>query len=291
VELRDFGATGLRVSILGLGAGQVGESHVSEAEASVLLNGALDLGVTLIDTARGYGLSEERIGRHLGRRRDGFLLSSKGGYDMPGAADWSPASVTASIESSLRLTRSDRIDIFHLHSCPREVLRRGDLQDALDAAVAAGKVGLAGYSGDNEHLAYAAESGRFAVIEASVNVADQWNLHHVLGRRPELGVIAKRPLANAPWRFATRPFGHYAEVYWERLDKLALDPGDREWADFALRFTAHAPGVHTAIVGTAKLAHLRRNVELVNRGPLPPEVLTGIDEAWQRIGHDWPSST
>jgi aryl-alcohol dehydrogenase-like predicted oxidoreductase len=70
-----------------------------------------------------------------------------------------------------------------------------------------------------------------------------------------------------------------------------LDPGDREWADFALRFTAHAPGVHTAIVGTAKLAHLRRNVELVNRGPLPLEVLTGIDEAWQRIGYDWASST
>jgi aryl-alcohol dehydrogenase-like predicted oxidoreductase len=111
--------------------------------------------------------------------------------------------------------------------------------------------------------AFAADSGRFPVIEASINVADQWNLRHVLGRRPELGVIAKRPLANAPCRFASRPFGHHAEVYWERLDKLALDRGGLEWAEFALRFTAYAPGVHTAIVGTAKLANLRRNVELV----------------------------
>ena len=291
MELRDFGATGLRVSVLGLGAGQVGEDHVTEAEASDLLNGALDLGVTLIDTARGYGMSEERIGRHVGGRRDAFLLSSKGGYDIPGAADWSAASVTASIERSLRLTRSERIDIFHLHSCPGEILRRGDLQDALDTAVVAGKIGLAGYSGDNQHLAFAVDSGRFAAVETSVNLADQWNLRQVLGRRPELGVIAKRPLANAPWRFAERPSGHYAELYWERLRELALDPAGLAWAEFALRFTAYAPGVHTAIVGTAKLANLRRNVELVSRGPLPPEALAGIAEAWQRIGFNWPSST
>lgn len=291
LERRAFGDTGLEVSVVGLGAGQIGESDVTEAEAAEVLNGALDLGVTLIDTAASYGLSEERIGRHLGRRRDEFVLSTKGGPKINGQRDWSPGSVLESIEQSLRLTRSERIDIFYLHSCPLDILRRGDLQDTLDQAVDAGKIGVAGYSGDNEPLAFAVDSGRFGAIETSVNIADQWNLRNVLGRRPELGVIAKRPIANAPWRFAERPTGNYAELYWERLRALELDPGDLDWAEFALRFTAYAPGVHTAIAGTAKLDHLRRNLMAASRGPLPPATLDGIDRAWRAVGSGWPAST
>jgi aryl-alcohol dehydrogenase-like predicted oxidoreductase len=150
---------------------------------------------------------------------------------------------------------------------------------------------VAGYSGDNEALAFAAGSGRFGALECSVNVADRWNLHHVLGRDPGLGVIAKRPIANAPWRFAERPSGHYAELYWERLRTLALDPGDLGWAELALRFSAYAPGVHSAIVGTAKLENLRRNVEAAEHGPLPVAVLEDLDQAWDRVGSGWPSST
>lgn len=264
---------------------------MSEDVAAHLLNGALDAGVTLIDTARGYGLSEERIGRHLAGRRDEFVLSSKGGYDIDGVENWTGMAVTAGIDRALRLTRSERIEIFHLHSCPVSDLERGDLQDALDADVAAGKIGVAAYSGDNEHLAYAVDSGRFSSIETSVNLADQWNLRHVVGRRPELGVIAKRPLANAPWRFQERPVGDYAELYWERLRELALDPAGLAWDELALRFTAYAPGVHSSITGTASLEHLLRNIALLERGPLPRDVLDQIDAAWQRVGADWPSST
>lgn len=291
LEPRPFGNTALSVSVVGLGAGQVGEKDVTEAEAAEVLNGALDLGVTLIDTAASYGLSEERIGRHIGRRRDEFVLSTKGGPAINGQPDWSPGSVLASIERSLRLTQSERIDVFYLHSCPIEILRRGNLQETLDKAVAAGKIGVAGYSGDNEPLSFAVDSGRFGSIETSVNIADQWNLQHVLGRRPELGVIAKRPIANAPWRFSHRPTGHYAELYWERLQALELDPGDLDWTEFALRFSTYAPGVHTAIVGTAKLAHLRRNIAAVSRGPLEAGVLESIEHAWRNVGSDWAAST
>jgi aryl-alcohol dehydrogenase-like predicted oxidoreductase len=294
VQQRPFGGTTLSASVVGLGAGQVGEADVSEAQAAELLNGALDLGITLVDTALGYGTSEERIGRHLGRRRGEFLLSSKGGSGVPGQEDWSSGSVRAGIEQTLRRTRSERVDVYFLHSCPLEVLRRGDLQDTLDDAAAEGLIGIAGYSGDNEALAYAAASGRFGAIECSVNVVDQWNLRHVVGRVPELGVIAKRPIANAPWRFAERPTGHYAELYWERLRELDLDPGELGglgWAELAVRFSAYAPGVHTAIAGTAKPANLRRNLEAAARGPLPPEVLDALDAAWARVGTDWPSST
>ena len=291
MEQRSFGRTGLTVSVVGLGAGQVGEADVTDTEAAAVLQGALDLGVTLVDTAASYGTSEERIGRHLAHRRSAFVLSSKGGAGMPGHEDWTVGALRASIEQSLRRTRSERVDVFFLHSCSVEVLRRGDLQDALDEAVGAGKVGVAGYSGDNEALAFAAGSGRFGALECSVNVADRWNLHHVLGRDPGLGVIAKRPIANAPWRFAERPSGHYAELYWERLRTLALDPGDLGWAELALRFSAYAPGVHSAIVGTAKLENLRRNVEAAEQGPLPVAVLEELDRAWDRVGSAWPSST
>ncbi len=62
---RAFGSTGLTVSALGFGATQVGGADVTEDDAGTLLNRAVDLGVTLIDTARGYGLSEERVGHPL----------------------------------------------------------------------------------------------------------------------------------------------------------------------------------------------------------------------------------
>ncbi|MEH0111325.1 aldo/keto reductase [Tersicoccus sp. MR15.9] len=301
MEQRDFGRTGLRVSVVGLGAGQIGEHDVTEEEAARVLGTALDSGVTLIDTAATYGLSEERIGRHAAARRDEFVLTTKGGQAVDGHADWTPGAVTASIDRSLRRTRSERLDVFFLHSCPVDVLRHGDLQDALDDAVAAGKVGIAGYSGDNEHLVYAVESGRFGAIETSINIVDQWNLHHVvstLARDAGLGVIAKRPIANAPWRFDERPVGHYGELYWERFHELGLDTaladavdGELDWNDLTLRFTAFAPGVQTAITGTAKADHLRRNLDAAARGPLPADVLAAIDRAWQRGGSGWPAST
>jgi aryl-alcohol dehydrogenase-like predicted oxidoreductase len=290
VQQRAFGNTGLSVSALGLGAGQIGERDVTEREAAALLHAALDAGITLIDTARGYGTSEERIGRHLAAHRDEIVLATKGGYDIEGTQDWTPENLHGTVERSLRLLRTDRIDILHLHSCSAEVLARGDLQDALDDLVAAGSVRVAAYSGDNAPLAEAAASGRFGSIETSVNLADQWSLRHVLPEHPGLGVIAKRPIANAPWRFAERPVGHYAELYWERLRTLALQPAGLEWGELALRFSAFAPGVDSAIVGTANPENLRRNAAHLAKGPLPEDVLAAVDAAWQREGAHWPGS-
>ena len=218
------------------------------------------------------------------------MLATKGGYDIEGTQDWTPENLRGTVQRSLRLLRTDRIDILHLHSCSAEVLARGDLQDALDELVATGSVRVAGYSGDNEPLAQAAASGRFGSIETSVNLADQWSLWHVLPRHPGLGVIAKRPIANAPWRFAERPVGHYAELYWQRLRRLALDPAGLEWGEFALRFSAFAPGVHSAIVGTANPENLRRNAAYLAKGPLPVDLLAAVDAAWQREGTEWPGS-
>lgn len=288
MQLRRLGTTGLSVSVLGLGAGQVGESSVGEAEAAALLHGTLDAGVTLIDTARSYGLSEERIGRHLAGRSSEFVLSSKGGAGVAGAADWTAAAVTAGIDDALRRLCTDLIDVYHLHSCSAEVLRRGEVVEALEQAVAAGKIRVPAYSGDNEPLAYAVASRRFGSIETSVNLADQWSLRNVLPERGGLGVIGKRPIANAAWRYDQRPTGVYGDVYWDRFQRLALDPGGLAWDEFALRFSAYAPGVDSVIVGTSKLGNLQRNLAMIERGPLPEDLLAAVDAAWRREGEDWP---
>lgn len=273
------------MSALGFGAGHV--DGLDDQAAGTLLNRALDLGVTLFDTARGYGRSEELIGRHLSWRRDDWVLVSKCGYGVPGHADWTAGSIAAGVDEALARLRTDRLDAMLLHSCPRDTLARGEVVDALLAAVQAGKVRFAGYSGENTDLAYALSGGRFHVLEASVNLCDQRVLDEVAPRLHGVGLIAKRPLANAPWRFRARPAGHYAEVYWERLGAMHLSRGDYAWDELALRFAAFAPGVSTAIAGTASIENLSRNVELINRGPLPAEVVHGVRAAFRAADAGW----
>jgi len=278
METRAFGKTGLDVSVLGFGAGHIGGAEISEDDAGRLLNEALDLGITLIDTAPSYGVSEERIGRHLAHRRDDFVLSTKGGYGVAGVADWTAEVIARGIDQALMRMKTDRIDVFHLHSCPREVLEHGELLEALARARDAGKIQVAAYSGENEALTWAIESGDFGAVQCSVSLCDQTVLENALPacEASELGVIAKRPIANAAWRFARRPMGDYAEVYWERLRSMSLDTGGMEWLELALRFAAHAPGVASIIVGTRGIAHLRHNAELVAKGPLPARLFHDI---------------
>lgn len=279
----------LEVSRLGFGAGHIGDPAMAEEEVERLLLGVVDSGVTLVDTARGYGLSEERIGRHLARRRDEIVLSTKVGYGIPGYEDWTGPCVAAGVDEALRLLRTDRIDVVHLHSCPLEVLERGEVIDALERAVEAGKVRIAAYSGDNEPLEWAVDSGRLGGVQTSINLFDQWAVDRGLARAAEAGmtVIAKRPLANAPWRFAERPVGDYAEVYWERMQAMGIDPGGLAWDELALRWVAFMPGVSSCIVGTRRLENLRRNVEIVSRGPLPSETVAAIRDAFLAHGQSW----
>jgi aryl-alcohol dehydrogenase-like predicted oxidoreductase len=290
MEHRPFGNTGLTVSVLGLGAGHIGDAGASEDEVGHLLNAALDLGVTFVDTARGYGLSEERIGRHLAHRRGDFVLSTKGGYGADGAPDWSAEAVTLGIEQALRRMRTDVIDVFFLHSCPRDVLERGDVPGALLRAREQGKVRVAGYSGENEALAWAVESPLFGAIQCSVNLCDQRSLGREVpaaaGRG--MGVVAKRPIANAPWRFAERPVGDYCETYWERLRAMGGDAlrDGRSWLELALGFAAFAPGVSTAILGTKTLANLEAAARAV-AAPMDDATVKRLEEAFRAHDAGW----
>src|SRR5262249_19289537 len=135
---------------------------------------------------------------------------------------------------------------------------------------------------------YAVECGAFDTLQTSVNIADQETIDLTLplARERNMGVIAKRPIANAAWRYSQRPENAYHQPYWERLQKLDYDfirQGPETAAGVALRFTRSVPGIHTAIVGTARPGRWRENAALVAAGPLPDQDYEAIRARWRAV--------
>jgi aryl-alcohol dehydrogenase-like predicted oxidoreductase len=291
MKKRAFGNTGLQVSALGFGAMHLNDERVSEEQAGQLLNEVLDLGVNLIDTARGYGLSEERIGRHLAHRRSDYVLSTKVGYGILGFHDWTYDCIVAGVEAALGRMQTDVLDIVHLHSCPLHVLQQGDVVRALEDCQQRGKLRVAAYSGDETELRWAIDSGRFGSVQTSVSVFDQANLrqHLPIAQAQGVGVIAKRPMAGAVWRFANRPHDFAEGQYWDRFQAMGFDPADLDWADLALRFAAFSPGVASAIVGTKAPENFLRNVAIVELGPLPEGLVAEIQSLFAQRATEWAS--
>ncbi|MCF8242813.1 MAG: aldo/keto reductase [Melioribacteraceae bacterium] len=287
---RDFGTTGIQVSALGFGAGQIGDVKISERESEKILNFILDHGITLIDTARAYGLSEERIGKYLWHRREEFILSTKVGYDVNYHPDWSYESVSIGIDEALKKLKTDYIDIVHLHSCTVEDLRKGEVIEALEDAIESSKINYIAYSGENEALNFAIQSRRFHSIQCSINIFDQRTINHYLydAKDQGMGVIAKRPMGNAPWRFKNQPAGDYSEEYWKRMKKMNID-SDIPWDELALRFAAFTWGIDSCIVGTTNIEHIKRNLEIIEKGKLPEDVVDNIRGAFLQNDFNWIS--
>jgi aryl-alcohol dehydrogenase-like predicted oxidoreductase len=287
MERRRLGRTDMDVSVLGFGGSEIGYERVSGRTVARLLGSALDAGLNVIDTAECYEDSETLIGRALGARRAEVHLFTKcghaGGWTR---ADWRPAALLSSIERSLRRLATDHVDLIQLHSCSLAQLRKGDVIAALERARERGWARYIGYSGDGEAARYAIECGRFDTLQTSVSIADQQALDLTLplARERRLGVIAKRPLANVAWRHARKPSEPYYQDYWARLRALDYDflKGDLAVAT-ALRFTLAAPGVHTAIVGTAKPDRWPANAALLAAGPLPAADVARIRARWREV--------
>jgi aryl-alcohol dehydrogenase-like predicted oxidoreductase len=104
-------------------------------------------------------------------------------------------------------------------------------------------------------------------------------------------VIAKRPIGNAVWRYSQKPENSYHQPYWERLQKLKYDfvAGDpKQTVAIALGFTLSVPGVHTAIVGSAKPGRWRENAALVESKPLARAQFEAIRAHWRQVANaDW----
>lgn len=287
IEQRPYGQTGLLVSALGLGAAQVGDARLSDHDAAALLAATVDAGITLIDTAPSYGLSEQRIGRYLASRRNQTVLSTKLGYGVAGIEDWTGPCITAGIEQALRVLRTDRLDIAHLHSCPQSTLARGDVVDALERAKRDGKIRALAYSGENQDLAFAVSMQRFDGFMASLNICDQRVLDDTLPLLQGKGFIAKRPSANHPWRFNAIPLGDYCETYWQRWQAMGLPNYGLAWGELAIRFALSVPDVASAIVGTGSLAHLRQNIEWAAAGALDAPVIAEWRTRFRTHDQDW----
>jgi aryl-alcohol dehydrogenase-like predicted oxidoreductase len=292
---KPFGKTGFQVSSLGFGAAEIGFIKPQQEQAAKMLNFLLDQGVNVIDTAAGYETSELTIGEAISHRRSEFVLISKCGNKVKeiDAEPWSDSLITQTVDRSLKRLKTDVLDVMLLHTCDEATLRKGEALGALVKARKAGKIKFAGFSGDNEAAAYAASLPDVAVIETSINITDQVNIDHVLplARKNQIGILAKRPIANACWKdINSHPgfYKDYAKNYTDRLAKMKISPADlgiagplpAAWVELALRFTLSQDGVHSAIIGTANPENARQNVAAADKGPLPDPVVKKIRDAF-----------
>ncbi len=297
MEKRAFGRTGMQVSVLGFGGSEIGHQGALQADVDRLLNSALDAGLNVIDTAECYKNSEELIGKAVGHRRREYFLFTKVGHEngWDAGEDYSAASIARSIERSLKRLKTDVLDLVQLHSCSAATLKKGEAIEALGKARAAGRTRFIGYSGDSTDALFAIESGAFDALQTSVSIADQESIDLLLpaATKRGMGVIAKRPIANAAWRYSETPENDYYTEYWKRLRELRFDfavPGSAkpEAASIALRFTLAMPGVHTAIVGTKNPDRWKQNAELLKAGPLPKGQIDAIRAKWNEVAkRDW----
>jgi len=288
MEKRRLGKTDMDVSVLGFGGSEIGYEQASPETVAELLNSALDAGLNVIDTAECYHNSEELIGQAVSNRRKEFYLFTKCGHPhgFGEHADWSKESILESIQRSLRRLKTDKIDIVQLHSSSEAELRKGEAIEALQVARDRGYVRYIGYSGDSQAARFAVESGAFDTLQASINIADQEaiDLTLPLAREKQMGVIAKRPIANAAWKTGHRPIDSYHHEYWQRLRKLNYDflhDDLKKSISTALRFTLSLPGVHTAIVGTKRPERWEQNARLLEEGPLKEATFQKIRERWE----------
>jgi len=291
MEKRLLGKTGMNASVLGYGASEIGYRGVPADVVERMLNGALDAGLNVIDTAECYIDSEEKIGNAVAGRRNEYLLFTKCGHDKAGD-HWNPAKMAATIDRSLKRLKTDHVDLLQLHTCSEAQLRQGDVIDVVRRARDAGKTRFIGYSGDGQTAAYAVESGAFDTLQISVSIADQEAIELAIpaAKAKGMGVIAKRPLANAIWKSTSEPDPYY-QRYWERFQQLDYDflKGDIQQAiSIALRFTLSIEGVHTAIVGTTQPDRWSQNAQLLQAGPLDRNQFEAIRVRWKSVAQaDW----
>lgn len=299
-----FGKTGFEVSRLGVGLAEIRDVDVEAA--SKVINAALDSGINLLDTSACYGRSEELVGKAVSQRRDDYFLATKAGHvtDHTSGSEWTGGLVVSSIEASLRLLQTDYLDLAQLHSCGINVLERGDVIEALLAAQTAGKTRFIGYSGDNEAARWAVDSGHFDTLQTSFNLVEQGARTSGLlaaAQNAGMGVIAKRPIANAVWGVARREghsgrvTGYGAEYFNRALEMTEKGPIDGEPDDpvtTSLGFTFAHPEISTAIVGTANPEHMRSNVELVTSGAnIPAGVVEELHRRFDELGGGWAQRT
>ncbi len=293
IETRILGRTRAEVTVLGYGAmelrGQPRGPAITDQEAGRLLNAVLDEGINLIDTSVDYGHSEELIGGNLATRRDEYFLASKCGClleDPPPEAmppfphDYSAANIRAGLEQSLRRLRTERLDLLQVHMSPsRSQMEADGTIETLVTLRDEGKIRFLGMSGTLPHLPDHIAMGVFDVFQIPYS-AIQREHEDLIADAAAAGAgtlirggAARGALAeDKDWRQA--PLGLADGEGRRRWETSGLEEllGDMNHFEFVLRFTLSHPALSSTIVGTSTIDHLRANVAIAEKGPLPADL-------------------
>ncbi len=292
VATRELGRTGLQVTTLGYGAmelrGAPRARDTSEEQAETILNAVLDAGVNYVDTSIDYGVSEERIGRYIAHRRGEYYLASKCGClvgaptaprGQRSAHVFTRENVVAGVEQSLARMKTDYLDVVQFHASPsRQALEEHGALDALLELKAAGKVRFIGMSGTFPHLMDHIAMGVFDVFQIPYSAVEREHEAAIAAAAQQgAGIVIRGGAAKgAPSE------GRQTGLQWERWRQAHLDDllDGMTPMEFILRFTFTNPDLDTTIVGTINPAHLRTNLDILQQGPLPPDL---YEEAKRRL--------
>jgi aryl-alcohol dehydrogenase-like predicted oxidoreductase len=313
VRLRPLGKTGLRISEMALGTwGLSGDAYgpVDEREQEHCVARALEMGITLVDTADAYGAG--RMERLLGaalRDRGDVVVVSKGGTDRstsPARRRFDAAYLRERLEGSLRRLMRDRLDVYLLHNPSEAVIQGGEAIDCLLELKREGKIGHWGISTGDIASGRAALRRGAEVIELAYNLFFASDLHRLAGEIMVrgAGVLARSTLAYGllagTWSAGKEfPDGDHRAERWtrpemdRRIEQLSairfLVHGDvPTLRAAAVRFVLSNNIVSTAVLGPRNVEQLEDIVREVGMGPiyLRDEDLMRIPRVLQAVGID-----
>lgn len=251
-----------------------------EKEAIDVLHQVLDLGINLIDTASAYHRSEDRIGKALSNRRNEFILASKCGEhnrEPDTYYDFSYQAIRNSIDRSLELLQTNQIDIMQIHfgPDPEKVIADGETLAAMQDAKNEGKIRFLGASIDGKLATKCIQSGAFDVMQMEYHLLNRHNEENIrLCEEAGIGVFIRRGLAGGRLtERVNKAIVHEVEDRERILKLLDLVNNDGEkLTALALQFLYQNRGIHSVLVGTKKLNHLRQNMDLLDL-PIEPEIM------------------
>lgn len=290
---RTLGRTGLQVTVLGYGAMEIrgpriwGGRPVTEQQAETILNAVLDAGINFIDTANDYGRSEEFIGKYLSKRRSEFYIATKCGCkvtyrdentdDTP--HEWTRENLFRGLHESLQRLKTDYIDIMQLHNPTVEQCQQGDLVSVLKEMQQQGKVRWIGCSSTLPHIRTYIEWGVFDVFQIPYSALERAHENVITeAAQKGAGIIDRGGVARGEPGAGLGSPDRWKIFEAAKLDELRAEGESR--TAFLLRFLLAHPHIHTTIVGTLNPDHLRENVAVAEKGPLPPDV---YEEARRRL--------
>jgi aryl-alcohol dehydrogenase-like predicted oxidoreductase len=298
MKTRPLGATGIDASEIGLGAWQFGEAAwdgPAEEECAAIVDEAIRLGVTFIDTAPAYarGRSEKILGQVLEGRRDQVVLCTKFGHWADGQTDYAADRIEQSVEQSLRRLRTDHLDVLLIHSPPFDLMDGTSVQHyrVLQRLRDSGVIGAYGVSGQvdsAQEIRMIAETTGSQAIEIRFNALYQEPAAaFAAAAKAGIGFIVKVPLESG-WlsgRYSATSTFDGTRSRWS-ADEIArraamvtafeaVLPDGVSTAHGALAHILAQPEVSTVIPGTKSLAQLRDNVA-ATKVRLAPETLNAI---------------